>query len=414
MRVLMLTDFYPPSVGGVEQHVRQLGQQLAARGHRVSVASAPAASAARSGPSDQERDGAVTIHRITGTLARFPNAYVEGSRPFAPPSPDPELTVALAKIIKRTRPDVIHSHGWIVGSYLPLAPALGIPLVVTVHDYGLVCAKKSFVFRNGICTGPGLSKCLACAGAHYGPARGTPIVLAEFITGPLVRRAAARFIAVSRAVAEGNRLPASDHEVIPNFLPDDDVDDDARWSTWLDCLPRGPFVLFVGALGAHKGLPVLLEAYRQLDAPPPLVLIGHRWVDTPTEMPPGVVVLEDWPNGAVRAAWRRARIGVIPSTWPEPFGIVALEAMAAGRAVVASAVGGLGEIIETADAGVVVAPGDAFALAAGIAGLLRDEPERERLGANGRRAIEDYRASRVVPRIEAVYSRVSRREGTAA
>jgi glycosyltransferase involved in cell wall biosynthesis len=358
-------------------------------------------------PSDEERDGPVGIHRITGTLARFPNAYIEGSRPFAPPSTDPELTVGLARIIKRTRPDVIHSHGWIVGSYLPLAPAVGIPLVVTVHDYGLVCAKKSFVFRNGICTGPGLSKCLGCASAHYGRARGTPIVLAEFMMGPLVRRATTRFIAVSRAVADGNRLPASDHEVIPNFLPDDEVEDDARWSTWLDSLPCGPFVLFVGALGAHKGLPALLDAYRQLQGAPPLVLIGHRWVDTPTEMPPGVVVLEDWPNGAVRAAWRRALLGVIPSTWPEPFGIVALEAMAAGRAIVASAVGGLGEIIQAADGGILVPPGDTRALGSAIARLLTDAAERERLGANGRRAVEDYRASRVVPRIEAVYSRVS-------
>jgi glycosyltransferase involved in cell wall biosynthesis len=170
-------------------------------------------------------------------------------------------------------------------------------------------------------------------------------------------------------------------------------------------LPSEPFLLFVGALGGHKGFPVLLEAYRRLVAPPPLVCIGHHWVDTPATLPPGVLVLEDWPNDAVRAAWRRAALGVIPSVWREPFGIVALEAMDAGVPVVASAVGGLAEVVADGETGVLVRPGDPAALATALDGLLHDADRRRRLAEGAARRIERYRPGAIVPRIEAAYRR---------
>jgi glycosyltransferase involved in cell wall biosynthesis len=306
----------------------------------------------------------------------------------------------------------VHGHAWSVHSYLPLHPAADAPLVVTLHEYGLVCAKKSLVYEGAPCSGPALAKCLRCASGHYGPARGVPMVMAEFLGGPILRRAVARFIAVSDAVAAGNRLRGLPHQVIPNFLPEAAPPPSVGMERWTDQLPAGPFLLFVGALGGHKGIHTLLEAYGRLVDPPPLVGIGHRWVDTPTSLPAGVTLLEDWPHDAVRAAWSRCLFGLVPSTWPEPFGIVALEAMEAGRPVVASRIGGLADVVRDEETGLLVEPGDAGALAAAMARLLADEPLRRRLGDGARAALGAYRADAVVPRIEAVYHAVLAARGT--
>lgn len=91
------------------------------------------------------------------------------------------------------------------------------------------------------------------------------------------------------------------------------------------------------------------------------------------------------------------------SVRPEPFGIVVIEAMAAGRPVIASAAGGVLEIIDRPEAGVLVPPGDVEGLAQAMLALLGDRARRARLGAVGRRlALERYDIRMVMPRIEAV------------
>lgn len=412
MRILMIPDFYPPFAGGIERHVQMLGHELVDRGHRVEVA----AIATEGREHTIDDDGGVIVHRLPTTLGRLPGAYAESSRPFAPPAPDPELTLGIGRMIRAFRPDVVHGHAWSVHSYLPLHPGAAAPLVVTLHEYGLVCPKKSLVYRDGTdCSGPGLAKCLGCASAHYGPVRGVPVVMAEFVAGPLLRRAAARFIAVSAAVALRNRLGSLPHDVIPNFLPEPAPLAADGFEPWTDQLPAGPFLLFVGALGGHKGIHTLLEAYARLADPPPLVCIGHRWADTPETLPPGVVLLEDWPHGAVRVAWSRCLFGLVPSTWPEPFGIVALEAMEAGRPVVASRIGGLGDVVRDDETGILVPPGDPYALRGAMARLLGDEALRRRLGDGARAAVAAYHADSVVPRIERAYQRaLAPREAPAA
>lgn len=151
---------------------------------------------------------------------------------------------------------------------------------------------------------------------------------------------------------------------------------------------------------------MLLEAYAGLVSAPPLVLIGARKPDTPNDLPSNVRMLHDWPHAAVLEAWRRSLFGVVPSVWPEPFGIVTLEAMAFGRPVVATRGGGVLDCVTDGETGLLVEPGDVDGLRGALSRLIEDADQRKRMGQNARQRSFEFRASAVVPRIEAVYRQV--------
>jgi glycosyltransferase involved in cell wall biosynthesis len=96
----------------------------------------------------------------------------------------------------------------------------------------------------------------------------------------------------------------------------------------------------------------------------------------------------------------------VPSVWAEPFGLVAIEAMAAGTPVIASATGGLVEIVEHCRTGLLVSPNSVDGLAAAMRALDGDDALARRLGDAARLEAERYTAEAVVPSIEDVYESV--------
>jgi glycosyltransferase involved in cell wall biosynthesis len=354
-------------------------------------------------------DDGVRVYRIQGTAQRLRSLFSDASRPYAPPLPDPEAVIGLRHVLAQEQPDVIHGHNWLVYSYLPLTRASRSKLVLSIHDYASVCAKKTLILPSqAACNGPRLGKCLRCASQHYGVVKATPTVLGLRLMNAIGRASANAFAPVSRAVVERSRLSAVHVpiEVIPPFIADDLEDQIDVHAECLADLPGEPFLLFVGQLGQHKGVRVLLEAYAGLADGPPLVLIGLRKPDTPNRLPPNVHMLHDWPHGAVLEAWRRSMIGLVPSIWPEPFGIVSLEAMALGRPLIGSRTGGIVDCVADGLTGLLVPPGDPVALRGAIVRLLDNAALREDLGRAAREHAASFRASAVVPRVEALYRHV--------
>jgi glycosyltransferase involved in cell wall biosynthesis len=399
MRVMLLTDLYAPVVGGLEVHVQSLARELAASGHDVAVVTG-----AQPGQPAEELDGAIAVHRIEGWSRVLNGRYRDPAYRFVPPAPDPGMTQALWRLVRRHRPDVVHAHSWIVYSYLPLKRLSGAALVMTLHDYGLGCARKSNWQVDRRCAGASLARCMRCAPEQYGSSRGVALATALRMSRPL-HSSVDRFIAVSRSVADASRAAARGRaiEVIPNFLP-----------PGVEGLGRGPrpaflpaedgYVLYVGALAPHKGVDVLLRARAAMDAPPHLVVIGHpAGVDVAAG--DGVSVVPGASRDDVMAAWAGAAVGAVPSVWDEPCPTVALEAMSRGVPLVASAVGGLPDLV--GDAGLLVAPGDPAALSAALDRLARDDALRRRMSAAARRRAGGLTAEAVVPRIEQVYAAVT-------
>lgn len=406
MRVLMLTQFYPPYIGGEERHVHTLSTRLAARGHTVSVATI----GGQDLPAYAEEQG-VRVHRLSGTMQRAAWLFSDSARRHVPPFPDPELGLALRRIIAQERPEVVHAHNWMFYSYLPLKPWSGARLVLTVHDHSVRCPKKKLIRGDAHCVAPSLRDCASCVRSHYG-AKGLPILALHRGMGLATKAAVDMYLPVSRAVAEDNQLLDGDLpvRVIPNFVPDDVATLPDTPHPLLAQLPEGEFMLFVGAFGRYKGLDVLLEAYAGMRDAPPLVIIGYQTPEYPirtTTFPPNVIVLRDWPHAAVMQAWSRAMLGLVPSTWSDPCPTVAMEAMALGRPLIASRMGGLTDLVDDGESGLLVPPDDAAALRAAMARLVADPALRARMGAAGRRKVVAFQAASVVTQIEQVYSQLT-------
>jgi glycosyltransferase involved in cell wall biosynthesis len=356
-------------------------------------------------------DQGVRVYRFHSSMQRMPWLFKDSGRQFAPPFPDLEAVLALRRIIKKERPEIVHAHNWLVYSFLPLKAWSDARLVVTLHDYNLMCAKLSLMYHDALCEGPGLKKCLGCASQHYGLPKGVPTVLANRVMSQIERGLVDMFLPNSQAVAMGNDLIGSrlPFQVIPHFIPGDVSMLHGDSEPYLAQLPAEDYLLFVGALSHHKGVDVLLRAYAGLTNAPPLVLIGHQTPDWPLlsgACTHKVFVLKDWPRYAVLEAWRRSMMALVPSVWSEPFGLVALEAMSAGRPVIASRTGGLIDIVADGETGLLVQPGDPLALQQAIERLLADPDLRSRMGQAGLRKFSEFQVSALVPRFEQVYQNV--------
>ena len=411
LRILHATDSFLPNVGGLELSIAALAHAQVGQGRVVAVATPRHPNA-----SDREDLDGVEVHRLPMAMAHLPGAYASPTHLFFPPVPDPGFAHAFADLLRRFRPHVIHVRGWILYSVLGAARRAGVPVVASAHDHSQVCAVKVMLYHgHSLCSEPGLGKCIGCAHSYYG-LKGIPLAAGLHQLGSRRHRDVAQWTATSNALAARGSAPRPADRgpitVIPTFIDDDllALARDERTAERPDFVPAtGSYLFYAGALGAHKGVDVLLDAYARLGAEgidAPLVLAGLPREDFRIDDRPGVVVATNVPRQAVIAAWRHAVVGVVPSVVPEGFGRVAVECLAAGTPCVVSALGGLLDVVADGVEGVHVQPGDAAELAGAIRRLLENDRLRSRLGAAGPAKAAHFTLSQVMPQLDKVYLQV--------
>ncbi len=361
MRILIATQSYHPKCGGIGEHVRHLAHSLQDRGHRVRVLSSGP------GPVEGELPGPEVI-RI--------------GRRIEVPSNGTRASLAVHPAFRRAVRQVLSSGTDLVHVHSPLEPFLPwtilqeaeVPCVGTFHNAGPVHPGYRFFSRWLL---------------------------------PFARRLDLR-IAVSRCAAEyaGQHFPG-EYVIVPNG-----VDPTRFHPAPVRRKSRQPTVLFVGGLEPRKGIEVLIEgialAARRMRVPPRLLVVGDgsrrrtflrearrsgidfQWygrVD-PARMP---------------ACYREADILAAPALYGESFGIVLLEALATGLPVVASRIEGFTELLDGCPAARLSPPGDAPALAEGIAEMIA-RSAGGRLEAEAREAALAYSWGRVSGLVEGAYA----------
>ncbi len=401
LRILLVSDAYPPIFGGATRAAQQLAQQLRARGHHVAVATAW-----QRGLPARENDGGVPVRRLRGLVSRAGFLSADPVRYTPPPFPDPELSLRLRRLITRFEPDLVHSYGWLTYSCLPALWRTGVPLVLAAREYANICPVRTLVRRteegDRPCSGPAWGKCMPCAAIFYGSPKGSIAVGSVLGQRRLLRRRIDALHSVSHfCEAMVRRYLLYDRDPPAAVLPDfRDDDGGAPDHAILARLPSRPFVLFVGSFRRIKGDQILLDAYRRLTDPPPLVMVGARSAEPLPELPPEVTALIDVPHATVMAIWDRALFGVCPSLAPEALGNTVHEGMSRGKAVIGTRPGGHEDMIEHEKTGVLVPRGDLDALTEALHRLLSDPGACERMGRLASVSAERFTAGLVAPAIE--------------
>jgi glycosyltransferase involved in cell wall biosynthesis len=413
LKILLVSDHYPPFIGGAHRQTQLLAHELQQRGHEVNVATVWSG-----GLPEVEDDAGVRVFRLKQLRTWLPGVVNDRKQRHQPPFPDPITVAGLRRLIRRFKPDVVHAYGWF--SYSSALALLGtnIPLLISARDYGYSCATRTLVYHGEqVCNGPALQKCLGCAADLYGAPKGWLAALGVLMGRSLLKHKVRGIHSISAYVQAimrrdflgDDRTNAIAEAIIPSFREDDadqHGNDDAQTQSYLDRLPAEKFILYVGALRRVKGVSQLLTAYARLAAPPPLVLIGTFESDSPREFPPGVVVLENVPHRAVMAAWERSLFGVIPSLWPEPLGSVVYEGMSRSKAVIGTTPGGHTDMIVPGETGLLVPAGDIDALTQAMTDLIDQAELRERLGTAAKERSRLFTASVAVPQFERFYQYV--------
>ena len=329
--------------------------------------------------------------------------YKDLGRRYPPPIQDFAITEKLKKVVKEERPDIIHSNGWILYSFLPLRKQLGIPLIVTLHGYDLICPKKTLLTDHKICNRPFMIRCAVCGVESYGLAKSFFAYLGVKSNKKKLGLVD-KYMAVSSFVKEVycKHLSLSDKDivVVSNFY---EIEEQNHKFGESQMLPDD-FILFVGALTRAKGIDVLIKAYRKLRTDTELIVIGIRHPGFCYRRTKNVTIIENAPDNVVNEAYEKCRFTVVPSIFPDPCPTVAFEAMSRKKAIIGSDTGGLKDIIKNGESGILVHPNDAGELAKSMTYLLENPSACSNMGEKGYVRLNSlFSARNVIPEIENQY-----------
>lgn len=308
---------------------------------------------------------------------------------------NPAVRTELTARLRASRPDVVHVHN----VFPLLSPAViaacadaDVPVVATLHNYTQVCPPGTLQ-RDG-------RPCTECVGGtplpavRHGCYRDSRLATVPLAVSLVVNRrrwwsGVERFFCISgaqRDVLVSAGMPAERLAVKHNFVPDPD----ARRSG------AGEHVLYLGRLAEAKGVRLLMAAWDEIAAAGgvgvPLVIAGTGPLqDEVTAWAAGrddVRYVGLYDPAQCRQAIARSVAVVAPSTWLEAFGLVVVEAMAAGVPTVAAGHGAFVELVEDGVTGLLHRPGEPASLASCLRRITADPARNQEMGQAGRRRYE--------------------------
>jgi phosphatidylinositol alpha-mannosyltransferase len=368
VKIGLVSPYVYPLPGGVTQHVRHLYENLRLRGHDVRILTSS---------HGLQRASEGDIIRIGKGFSMPANGSV-GTLTVSPRFPS-----QVREVLEHERFDLLHFHE-------PLVPFLS-PIVLRESRSVNVATFHAY---------SGFSPAYEVTGR---------------LLGPIVARLHGR-IAVSGAARHFiDRYFPGDYKVIPNGVDVDFYRRAVPIARWQDGTAN---LLFVGRLEDRKGLPHLLKAYRLLRraghdcrllvaGAGPQERESRRYVMT--RRLPGVEFLGRVSDEEKAQLFRTATVYVSPATGRESFGIVLLEAMAAGAPIVCSDIHGYKGVVRRGEQGLLVPPRDPKAIAKAIARLLDDADLRARMSAKGIERAQEFSWERVTAKVDDYYGFVIRR-----
>lgn len=410
MRLLIVTDVFPPICGGSGWSAYELARGLRARGHELKIVRPRFGERPKDDPGGFDGFWPIEFQASAPTVPFLRNL---GRNEWF----YPRFAHWLQDIIREHRIELVHAQHALSGPPGVIAArAAGIPSVCTIRDYWPLCYWTDLMLNPAAgavcprCTPRQMSYCVRPRSGAAWPLA-TPFIPYMRANLRRKRQALARadaLIAISRAVAKTlhDRLEepeATDITTIPNPVDAPAIRAETERSGPPD---RGPYVLFAGKLAANKGASALLPVTADLGLR--LVVAGDG---------PARAEMEEEVHAARRDArflgwlerpellrWmRHASMLVFPSTWPEPLGRVLIEASALGCPIVAMDTGGVSDVVVHGETGLLARTVDELRA---HARRLRHDPDlAARLGAAAWRRVDAVFDTEVVTeQHEALYA----------
>ena len=407
MRILLVSHGLPPdSVGGVEQHVSGLAQALVGMGHEVDILARAHLPERPQGTWERAGTGNPSVWRIAyrwedvdSLDAMYTSApMAESTRAF--------LQERAADGVTYDAAHVHHLTGLSVDTLASLQQA-GVPTALTLHDYWTFCPRGQMFHRDGtVCATAEPERCGGCLQQTF----------PSWMQEQPQQKVQALHDRARAILALPQRLLVPSPRVIPAFealgVPADrfTVVENGVDTASLEQLPDptcgpGPLRLgYFGTLMPSKGLDVLLDAVLQL--PEGTVELHVHGNAVPyhgdesyltrcfQRLRPGSGVTYHGPYSLEEMPGRMATVDVLaaPALWHEAFGLTVREALAAGRPVLVSDVGGLQDAVADGVQGRVLPAGDAGAWAEAIAALAGDRDQLRRMVSGCRRRARGFEA----------------------
>lgn len=435
MKILFVSEYYPPKIsGGGEINLAQVAEELSRQQQDVRVLT----SSFTDLPQEEVRNG-VTIYRRLRSGKSASTLGGNFQRRFLFPR---SVVREAATLIREQKPDVIH----FIGNSIIAAPRLkrrcregsaGLKLVATIESYPTLCPKGDRLYQGReecriACTFNQFFSCQSAADeigkmSNRWYLRYNPLFLGltyRYYQQLHKALSSCQLIAISGYVQRLLQQQGWLSTVIPNAF------EAAPFSVPIHSIPERtphqyfkntsnhnsnhkPVILYVGALIKSKGPQILLDALKGINCRIELYgegILKEQLQQAITAHNLEAKIFPPVPYDQMPSVYARADVVVFPSLWPEPFGRIPLEAMAAGKPIIASRSGAIPEVMGEKKNGmaknILVPPGDSAALQEAILFVLPQLSSQKKF-KSPLPLLQEYEPAKIAARLQQIYEKPS-------
>lgn len=395
MKICFISNLYQPYlIGGAEKYVEEIAGHLSKENEVVIITTKPYDGLNSLKPSVGTQDE-LKIYRFF-PINVYHTYYAKKTNNLIKPfwhlidQWNPHSYFVVKNILKREMPDVVHTHnlGGLSLSTFYAVKSLDLPLVHTIHDYSLLCPNAMLLHSSGrLCKHPKYPCKVYCSLkrklADYKP---------DMVSAPsqfvLDRHIKTRFFESSKTLK------------LPLGIELDDTKINKDYET-ID-------ILYVGQLAKHKGISILIEAFKKVkNKNVRLCIIGKgpnmEWFEKLSEGDERIKFYGFISESKLREHYEQANITVVPSIWYDNSPMVIYESFMRGTPVIGSRIGGIPELVEDGYNGFLFEPGNTEQLKTILAGLSEDSAKLEELSINAFNSAKNYEVGRHIKKLTEIY-----------
>lgn len=400
MKICLISNLYNPYIlGGAEIYAEKIANYLSKENKVIVITTKPYEGLNSLKPSVEIRDN-IKIYRFYPLniyyLYNAPNIKIPDFLKLPWHIIDQwniHSYFTIKKILEKEKPDVVHTHnlGGLSISAFNAVKSLNLPLIHTCHDYHIICPYATLLcpfWRGELCKYPKV------------PCEIYRKVKRKIIHGPDIVTAPSQFVLDAHSKAgffkESKKIAPPLGIEIENINFNKKEKDNKEVN-----------ILYVGQLGKHKGIQILISAFKQINKNAKLHIVGDghdkEYFKDLASNDKRIIFYGKIPNEETQKFYKNADITVVPSIWYETFGIVVIESFKFGTPVVASRIGNYPELVKDGYNGFLFEQGNIDELKKILENIIENPKQLEELSRNAFESVKKYSMDKHIEKLIEIY-----------